>query len=394
MAGRMGGVAPDHPEPDRPRGRRRERPAADQGRRSPAPRAASSSSAPPRREPDEGRCASEHRRRRVDAAGDQGRHRRAARRGLRRPGQHPADPPGRRRPAGRRPPGHRTRTKTRGEVRGGGRKPYKQKGTGRARQGSTRAPQFTGGGVVHGPTPRDYEPADAQEDEGRRPARRPLRPGPRRPRPRRHRPGRRRHALDQGRAGRRSRAISERRHVLVVARARRRPSPGRACATSTRVHLLVADQLNTYDVLVTDDVVFTRGALDAFLAGPRDGQVRQGRRHRDRGRVERRGGVRMSTDRRPARRPARAGRLREELRPARREQVHVPRRARTPTRPRSRSPSRRSSASRSCQRQHAQPRRASASAPAPASASASDTKRAIVTVADGDRIDIFGGPVS
>ena len=47
-------------------------------------------------------------------------------------------------------------TKTRGEVRGGGAKPYRQKGTGRARQGSTRAPQFTGGGVVHGPTPRDY----------------------------------------------------------------------------------------------------------------------------------------------------------------------------------------------------------------------------------------------
>src|SRR5436853_707343 len=47
-------------------------------------------------------------------------------------------------------------TKTRGEVRGGGRKPYKQKGTGRARQGSTRAPQFTGGGTVHGPTPRNY----------------------------------------------------------------------------------------------------------------------------------------------------------------------------------------------------------------------------------------------
>src|ERR687890_554767 len=47
-------------------------------------------------------------------------------------------------------------TKTRGEVRGGGKKPYRQKGTGRARQGSTRAPQFTGGGVVHGPQPRDY----------------------------------------------------------------------------------------------------------------------------------------------------------------------------------------------------------------------------------------------
>ena len=48
------------------------------------------------------------------------------------------------------------KAKTRGEVRGGGKKPYKQKGTGRARQGSIRAPQFTGGGVVHGPVPRDY----------------------------------------------------------------------------------------------------------------------------------------------------------------------------------------------------------------------------------------------
>src|ERR1700757_2933294 len=47
-------------------------------------------------------------------------------------------------------------TKTRGDVSGGGRKPYRQKGTGRARQGSTRAPQFTGGGVAHGPKPRDY----------------------------------------------------------------------------------------------------------------------------------------------------------------------------------------------------------------------------------------------
>src|SRR5919206_1044460 len=49
------------------------------------------------------------------------------------------------------------KTKTRGEVRGGGKKPYRQKGPGRARQGSTRAPQFAGGGTVHGPTPRSYD---------------------------------------------------------------------------------------------------------------------------------------------------------------------------------------------------------------------------------------------
>ena len=47
-------------------------------------------------------------------------------------------------------------TKTRAEVKGGGAKPYRQKGTGRARQGSIRAPQFTGGGIVHGPKPRSF----------------------------------------------------------------------------------------------------------------------------------------------------------------------------------------------------------------------------------------------
>jgi large subunit ribosomal protein L4 len=48
-------------------------------------------------------------------------------------------------------------TKTRGDVSGGGKKPWRQKGTGRARQGSNRAPQWTGGGIVHGPQPRDHD---------------------------------------------------------------------------------------------------------------------------------------------------------------------------------------------------------------------------------------------
>ena len=66
------------------------------------------------------------------------------------------------------------KAKSRGEVRGGGRKPYKQKGTGRARQGSTRAPQFTGGGVVHGPVPRDYAQRTPKKMKAGRAARCPV----------------------------------------------------------------------------------------------------------------------------------------------------------------------------------------------------------------------------
>jgi len=157
-------------------------------------------------------------------------------------------------------------TKTRGEVSGGGKKPYKQKGTGRARQGSTRAPQFAGGGTVHGPSPRDYSQRT----------------------PKKMKAAALRGALsDRARAGRvhvvtgfapgeapSTKAavkvldnLSGRRNVLVVVE-RSDEVTWKSLRNVERVHLLVADQLNTYDVLVSDDVVFTQGALDAFLAGP------------------------------------------------------------------------------------------------------------------------------
>ncbi|MFG1677774.1 50S ribosomal protein L4 [Micromonospora sp. NPDC049282] len=163
------------------------------------------------------------------------------------------------------------KTKSRGEVSGGGRKPYKQKGTGRARQGSTRAPQFAGGGVVHGPVPRDYSQRT----------------------PKKMKAAALRGALsDRARAGQV--------HVVEAFVSGEQPSTKAALATLTkltqarrvlvvlsstdelnwvslrnlrnardsRVHLIEAGQLNTYDVLVADDVVFTKEALDEFLGVP------------------------------------------------------------------------------------------------------------------------------
>jgi large subunit ribosomal protein L4 len=162
------------------------------------------------------------------------------------------------------------KTKTRGEVRGGGRKPYRQKGTGRARQGSTRAPQFAGGGVVHGPVPRDY----AQRT------------------PKKMKAAALRGALSDRAAHARIHVvdslaggdvpstktavtlingISERKHVLVVAE-RTDSVSWKSLRNAETVHLLSPGQLNTYDVLVSDDVVFTEGALAAFLAGPSKGK--------------------------------------------------------------------------------------------------------------------------
>jgi len=161
-------------------------------------------------------------------------------------------------------------TKTRGEVRGGGRKPYRQKGTGRARQGSIRAPQYTGGGVVHGPTPRSYEQRT----------------------PKKMKAAALRGALsDRARHGRVHvvsglvdgdvpstkqasavlAAISQRKNLLVVVE-RSDEVTLKSLRNLAEVHSLVHDQLNPYDVLCSDEIVFTEGALRAFLAGPARGR--------------------------------------------------------------------------------------------------------------------------
>ncbi len=161
-------------------------------------------------------------------------------------------------------------TKTRAEVSGGGRKPYKQKGTGRARQGSIRAPQFTGGGISHGPHPRDYSQRT----------------------PKKMKAAALRGALSD-------RAREGRIQVITELVAGETPSTKAAIkaiealglegniliaidrdddvsALSLRnvpdVHVLYVDQLNTYDVLVSDQVVFTSASLEVFLAGPSTGK--------------------------------------------------------------------------------------------------------------------------
>ncbi len=156
-------------------------------------------------------------------------------------------------------------TKRRGEVRGGGRKPYKQKGTGRARQGSTRAPQFAGGGVVHGPKPRDYDQRTPKKMKAAA-----LR-GALSDRARNDRI----HVVDSLVAGAvpsTKQAIasllglSERRHFLVVLE-RADSITWLSLRNAPKVHVVAVDQLNTYDVLASDDVVFTQGAYDALVNG-------------------------------------------------------------------------------------------------------------------------------
>jgi large subunit ribosomal protein L4 len=157
-------------------------------------------------------------------------------------------------------------TKTRGDVSGGGRKPYRQKGTGRARQGSTRAPQFAGGGVVHGPHPRDYSQKT----------------------PKKMKAAALRGALSDRAANDAisivtsfvtgevpstkdamslvSSAAGDARKILVVAD-RDDELTWKSLRNARAVHLIATDQLNTYDVLNSDHVVFTQAAYDAFIGG-------------------------------------------------------------------------------------------------------------------------------
>jgi large subunit ribosomal protein L4 len=160
-------------------------------------------------------------------------------------------------------------TKTRGEVSGGGVKPYRQKGTGRARQGSIRAPQFAGGGTVHGPQPRNYEQKTPKKMKAAA-----LR-GALSDRARENRvhvvsafvegdaPSTKAalKVLDAVSSAKRVLVVLDRDDVLNWVSLRNVP----------RVHLIEAGQLNTYDVLVADEVIFTETALAEYIEGPAKG---------------------------------------------------------------------------------------------------------------------------
>src|SRR6202046_394428 len=154
-------------------------------------------------------------------------------------------------------------TKTRGRVSGGGRKPYRQKGPGRARQGSTRAPQFTGGGVVHGPQPRDYS---------QRTPKKIIAAALRGALSDRARNGRI-HAITELVAGQAPSTksakaflgtLTDRKHVLLII-GRSDETGAKSVRNLPGVHILTPDQLNTYDVLRADDLVFSVEALNAYI---------------------------------------------------------------------------------------------------------------------------------
>ena len=155
-------------------------------------------------------------------------------------------------------------TKRRGEVSGAGRKPFKQKGTGNARQGSIRAPHMTGGGIVHGPKPRDYS---------QRTPKKMIAAALRGALSDRFR-GERLHAIESfgidGAPSTKTAAkflatVAPSKNVLVVTE-RNDELTNKSIRNIANLHVISFDQLNAYDVVVSDDIVFTKAALESFIA--------------------------------------------------------------------------------------------------------------------------------
>ncbi|WP_124039175.1 50S ribosomal protein L4 [Neoactinobaculum massilliense] len=153
-------------------------------------------------------------------------------------------------------------TKTRGMVSGGGKKPFRQKGTGRARQGSIREPQMVGGGTVHGPQPRSY----AQRTPKKMVAAALLQSLS----DRAH--GGRIHCVTEFVDGAKPSTKSARNLLAamnagkaLVVLSREQETSLLSVRNLPAVHPLFVDQINTYDVLNSDDVVFTETALQEFV---------------------------------------------------------------------------------------------------------------------------------
>ena len=160
------------------------------------------------------------------------------------------------------------KAKNRGEVSGGGKKPFKQKGTGRARQGSTRSPNQRHGGVAHGPVPRKYD-----ERTPKKMIKAALRGvlSDRQRHDRIHVVSQIAAEIDTKAAISAVRQFSDRSRLLVVL-AHGEETAWRSLRNETDLHLIRYDQLNAYDVVVSDDVVFSQKAITEFVAGPAQGK--------------------------------------------------------------------------------------------------------------------------
>ena len=159
------------------------------------------------------------------------------------------------------------KAKNRGEVSGGGKKPFKQKGTGRARQGSTRSPNQRHGGVAQGPVPRKYD-----ERTPKKMIKAALRGvlSDRQRNARIHVVAEIAAELKTKAAIKAVRQFSDRNKVLVVL-THGEETAWRSLRNEADLHLIRQDQLNAYDVVVSDDVVFSKKALADFVAGPAKG---------------------------------------------------------------------------------------------------------------------------